>query len=153
METLRQLGELLLTSIPAIISILIVWGAYQSLVYRRLHQVLAERHTRTEGAVQNAQQQIASAEKRTAEYEQKLRDARSQIYKAQEAQHRQIMEHRNSALAEARRHADEMLSRARAATLQELEGAKASLQKQADSLADEIIDSILRPAAATEGGR
>lgn len=153
METLRQLGELLLTSIPAIISLLIVWGAYQSLVYRRLQQVLAERHARTEGAVQSAQQQIASAEKRTAEYEQKLRDARSQIYKTQEAQHQQIMEHRNSALAEARKHAEEMLSRARAATMQELETAKASLQKQADSLADEIIDSILRPAAATEGGR
>ncbi|HKW73887.1 MAG TPA: ATP synthase F0 subunit B [Terriglobales bacterium] len=153
METLRQLGELLLTSIPAIISLLIVWGAYQSLVYRRLQQVLAERHARTEGAVQNAQQQIATAERRTAEYEQKMREARSQIYKTQEAQHRQIMESRSSALAEARKHADEMLNRARAATVQELEAAKASLQKQADSLADEIIDSILRPAAATEGGR
>ena len=153
METLRQLGELLLTSIPAIISILIVWGAYQSLVYRRLHQVLVERHARTEGAVQSAHEQIASAEKRTSEYEQKLRDARSQVYKAQEAQHRQIMEHRSSALAEARKHADEMLDRARAATMQELEAAKVALHKQADSLADEIIDSILRPAAATEGGR
>lgn len=153
METLRQLGELLLTSIPAIISILIVWGAYQSLVYRRLHQVLVERHARTEGAVQSAHEQIASAEKRTSEYEQKMRDARSQVYKTQEAQHRQIMEHRSSALAEARKHADEMLDRARAATMQELEAAKAALQKQADSLADEIIDSILRPAAATEGGR
>lgn len=153
METLRQLGELLLTSIPAIISLLIVWSAYQSLVYRRLHQVLAERHTLTEGAVQSAHAQIASAEKRTAEYEQKMREARSQVYKTQEAQHRQIVEHRSSALAEARKHADEMLNRARAVTVQELEVAKATLQKQAEALADEIIDSILRPAAATEGGR
>jgi F-type H+-transporting ATPase subunit b len=153
METLRQLGELLLTSIPAIISILIVWGAYQSLVYRRLQQVLVERHARTEGAVQSAHAQIASAEQRTAQYEQKLREARSQVYKTQEVQHRQIMEHRSSALAEARKHADDILNRARTATMQELEAAKAGLQKQADSLADEIIDSILRPAAATEGGR
>ena len=40
-EILRQLGELLVSSVPTMISLLVVWGAYQVIVYRRLQQVLA----------------------------------------------------------------------------------------------------------------
>jgi F-type H+-transporting ATPase subunit b len=151
-ETLRQLGELLLTSIPAIISLLVVWGAYRSLVYKPLQRMLAERHARTEGAVQQARTEIASAETRTAEYEQKMREAAAQIYRHQEDRRKQMLEHRDLTLAEARRRAEEILESARASATQDLGAAKAVLQKQADSLADEIIDSILRPAAAA-GGR
>ena len=151
-ETLRQLGELLLTSIPAIISLLVVWGAYRSLVYKPLQRMLAERHARTEGAVQQARTEIASAETRTAEYEQKMREAAAQIYRQQEDRRKQMLEHRDLTLAEARRRAEEILESARASATQDLDAAKAVLQKQADSLADEIIDSILRPAAAA-GGR
>ena len=79
---LRQIGELLVNSIPTIISMLILWTAYTFLVHKKLQQVLAQRHALTEGAIERAQQEIAMAEKRTAEYEQRVREARSQIYKA-----------------------------------------------------------------------
>ena len=83
--TLRQLGELLLSSIPTIIFLLIVWAAYRLIVHKKLEQVLADRHTQTEGAIQRAQAEIASAEARTSEYEQRLREARSMIYNSQPA--------------------------------------------------------------------
>lgn len=151
-ETLRQLGELLLSSVPTIISLLVVWGAYRLLVSRPLHRVLEQRHAMTEGAIQQAQAEIASAEARTAEYEQKVREARAHIYKIQEANRRQVMEQRSAALAEARKQAEEMVKRARAATAEDVAAAKAGLQRQAEVLADEIIESILKPAAAA-GGR
>ncbi len=151
-ETLRQLGELLLASIPTIIALLVVWGAYRALVYSRLKQVLAERHALTEGAIQKAQEEIASAEARTAEYEQKVREARADIFKTQEAYRGRVIEQRNAAIAESRKQAEEMVKAARAATAQDVAAAKSSLQKQAESLADEIIESILRPAMAA-GGR
>lgn len=151
-ETLRQLGELLVSSVPTIISLLVVWGAYQLIVYRRLQQVLKQRHAMTEGAVQQAQAEIASAEVRTAEYEQKVREARAHIYKTQESNRRQVLEQRNAALAQARKQAEEMVKSARAATAQDLASAKAGLPKQAEALADQIIESILKPAAAA-GGR
>ena len=43
-ETVRQLGELLLSSIPTIIFLLIVWVAYRMIVHKRLEQVLGERY-------------------------------------------------------------------------------------------------------------
>jgi F-type H+-transporting ATPase subunit b len=148
MEIVTQIGELLLYSIPTIICLLVVWGSYRVLVYGKLQKVLAERHARTEGAIAQARQAIASAEQRTAEYEQKLREARTQIYAAQESYRKRIMDRRAEMLAEARQQSDEMVKTARSAVEQETLTVKAGLQKQAEALADQIIQSILRPAVA-----
>jgi F-type H+-transporting ATPase subunit b len=151
-ETLRQLGELLLSSVPAIIGLLIVWAAYRWLVYSPLQQVLGERQARTEGAIRQAQKEISSAEARTAEYERRVREARAQIYQSQEARSRRTMEGREVALAEARKQADTTVKNARAALEKDVLSAKATLQQQADGLANEIIESVLKPAVAM-GGR
>ncbi len=151
-ETLNQLGELLLNSIPAIISLVIVWTAYRWIVYGRLQQVLGERQARTEGAIQQAQREIASAEARTAEYERRVGEARAQIYQTQEVRRRRTMEEREAALAQARKLADATVKDARAALAEDTLAAKATLQQQADSLANQIIESVLKPAVAL-GGR
>ena len=79
-QTLRQLGELLLGTVPqyppGVLYIL-----YTFLVYRPLTAVLTERRSRTQGAMEKARADIASAEARTAEYEQRLREARQKIFK------------------------------------------------------------------------
>jgi F-type H+-transporting ATPase subunit b len=151
-DTLRQIGELLLSSIPAIISLAIVWAAYRALVYAPLQKVLGERQARTEGAIRQAQEQVSAAEARTAEYERRVREARSRIYLAQEARSRHIMQQRDAALAEARRHAEATIKTARLALEKEVLAAKATLQQQADALAAQIIDIVLKSAAAV-GGR
>jgi len=148
---LRQIGELLVNSIPTIISVLILWTAYRFIIHGKLRQVLAERHALTEGAIERAQQEIATAEKRTAEYEQRVRDARSQIYKTQQANRQRVMEERNTALAESRQRAGEMVKKARAVLEAETAGAKGTLEQQASVLADQVIAAVLKPAAA--GGR
>jgi F-type H+-transporting ATPase subunit b len=145
---LRQIGELLIKSIPTIISMLILWTAYTLLVHKKLQQVLARRHALTEGAIERAQQEIAIAEKRTAEYEQRVRDARSQIYKAQQANRQRVLDERNAALAESRKNAGDMVKKARVALEEDTVGAKAALEQQANVLADQVIARILKPAAA-----
>jgi len=150
MDILKQIGELLLSSIPTIILLLIVWIAYRNIVQRKLERVLGERHRRTEGAIQEAQSEIAKAEARTAEYEQRLREARAHVYQTQEARRRRLMEERSAALAEARQQADERVKRAGADLRKDVEEAKVGLGHQAEALASEIIHSILKPLAATE---
>lgn len=148
---LRQIGELLVNSIPTIISVLILWTAYTFLVHNKLRQVLEQRHALTEGAIERAQQEIAIAEKRTAEYEQRVREARSQIYKTQQANRQRVMDERNAALADARKNAGEMVKKARTALEKDTVAAKASLEQHANVLADQVIATVLKPAAA--GGR
>lgn len=154
-DQLKQVGELLFSSIPTIICLLVVWMAYRFVVHPRLAQVLQERHARTQGAIEQAQADIASAEKRVAEYEQKLREARAQIFTTQEKARNRVIEQRNNALAQARKQADDTAKAARSAMEQEVAATKETLQKQADALADEIIRSVLKPGAASAavGGR
>src|SRR5262245_24112818 len=132
-ETLKQIGELLLSSIPAIIGLLIVWAGYRWIVYSKLEKVLAERQARTEGAVQQAQREIAIAEERTAEYERRVREARAQIFQTQEARSRRTMEQREAALAQARKQAEVMVKDARAALAEDVSDARATLKQQAEA--------------------
>ena len=148
---LRQIGELLISSIPTIISLLIVWVSYRYIVHGKLQQVLEQRHALTQGAIQRAQEEIAKAEARTAEYEQRVREARAEIYKTQQANRQQVMDTRNAALAEARQQAGDKVKEARASLVSTVASSKAALRDQADALADKVIETVLKPAAA--GGR
>ena len=96
-QTLRQVGELLLGSIPTVIFVVLVYAVYNALVHKPLTKVLAERRSKTEGAVEKARADIAAAEARTAEYEQRLREARMAIFKAQGAQRQKAIQARASA--------------------------------------------------------
>jgi F-type H+-transporting ATPase subunit b len=147
-ETLRQLGGLLIGSIPTIILFLILYGAYRTLVHAPLERILAERRARTEGALEKARADIAAAEARTAEYEQSLRQARASIFKAQEARRQQALQTRAAAIAEARAKADMHVKQAKAALAQDVAASKGSLQAEAERMASEIIATLLRQAGA-----
>jgi F-type H+-transporting ATPase subunit b len=151
-QTLRQVGELLLGSIPTIILLLLLYGIYVALVHRPLGKVLAERRSKTEGAIEKARADIASAEARTAEYEQRLREARAVIFKRQEARRQQALQVRAAAVAEARAKAQVQIDQARAAIEQDKQVAQDGLQAESGKLAAEIIRTVLQPAIAG-GGR
>jgi F-type H+-transporting ATPase subunit b len=151
-ETIRQVGELLLGSIPTIILLLLLYGIYTMLVHKPLGRVLAERRSKTEGAIEKARADIASAEVRTAEYEQRLREARATVFKSQEARRQQALQVRAAAVAEARARAQSQVDQARSAIEQDKQAAQDGLQAESGKLAAEIIRAVLQPAAAG-GGR
>jgi len=72
---LKQVGELLLGAIPTAVILLLLYALYTNLVGKPLKKVLEQRRERTEGAVLKARADIAAAEAKTHEYEQRLRDA------------------------------------------------------------------------------
>jgi len=154
-QTLRQLGELLLGAVPTVIALSIVYVLYDVLVHRPLARVLAERHRLTEGAMDKARADIAAAEARTAEYEQRLREARASIFKAQEGRRQQAMQARADAVAQARAKAEEQVQQARADIDQDKQQALAKLEADAVRLATEIVRVIMQPIAAPSqaGGR
>jgi F-type H+-transporting ATPase subunit b len=143
---LSQLGGLLLGSVPTIIFMVLLYGFYAVVVHKPLTAVLAERHHRTQGAIEKARADIAAAEAQTADYEQRLREARVSIFKGQEARRQQAMQARAEALAKARERAQALVEQARGAMDSEKEAARASLKAEAVRLATEIIRSVLQPA-------
>ncbi len=149
-QTLRQLGELLLQAIPTVIMFLMVYVGYRLLVHKPLMRVLEERYSKTQGAVEKARADIADAEAKTAEYEQRLRESRLALVRAQEARLHEVMEVRNTVLNKAREQAAAKVAAARAALEKDVEVAKASLQADADRLSQEVIATILKPVAMAQ---
>ena len=147
-ETLRQLGGLLLGSIPTIILLTLLYVTYTSVLHERLEAVLAERHNRTEGAIERARADIAAAEARTQEYKQRLREARMAVFKTQQSRRQQTLRARAAALAEARAIAHEKVLEARAEIEREKVRAQTGLQAEAVRLASEIIRTVLQPVRA-----
>jgi F-type H+-transporting ATPase subunit b len=147
-ETLRQLGELLLQSIPTIVCLLVVYLGYWALVHKPLMRVLAERHSRTQGAIEKARADVAAAEAKTAAYEQQLREAKLSVFRAQEARRQKALQIRNDLLSQARVQALAKVAEARKAMERDVELAKGGLQAEADKLANDVIATVLRPALA-----
>jgi F-type H+-transporting ATPase subunit b len=144
-ETLRQVGELLLGSIPTIIFMVLLYGIYTALVHKPLVKVLAERRSKTEGAIEKARADIAAAEARTAAYEQRLREARVAVFKHQEALRQQALQARAALLSEARNKAQAQVDQARRAIEEDKVAAQAGLEGESGKLAAEIIRIVLRP--------
>ena len=147
--TLRQAGQLLLDAIPTVVMLLLIYAVYQMLLRKPLERVLTERRARTEGAAAKARADVASAETRTQDYEQKLREAKLAVFKAQEARRTQAQQMRAKAMAEARQAAQQQIREARLAIDQDMAAAKAGLQAETQRLASEIIRTILKPTGAS----
>jgi F-type H+-transporting ATPase subunit b len=145
-NTLKQVGELLLGSIPTVVLLLLLYAIYQNLVRKPLERVLGERRERTEGAVAKARADVAAAEARTDEYEQKLRDARMAVFKAQDARRQQAQQMRAQAMAEARTRAQQQIREARVAIEQDMAAARTGLQAETERLATDIIHRVLKPS-------
>jgi len=147
-QTLRQLGELLLGAVPTVILMATLYILYTLLVHRPLTVVLAERRNRTQGAMEKARADIAAAEARTAEYEQRLREARQKVFKNQEARRQQATQSRAQAVNQARARAQEQVKQARAGIEVDKQQAMSKLQSDAARLATDIVRIVLRPMAS-----
>ncbi len=152
-ETYRQIGELLLQSIPTVIFMVLLYGLYTALVHKPLLRVLVERRSKTEGAIEKARADMAAAEARTAEYEQKLREARLAMFKTQEARRQQAAQARAAVVAEARGKAQAHVAEARAGIEKDKVAAQETLQAESGRLAIEIIRSLLHTGQAPAGAR
>ena len=147
-ETLRQLGELLLGAVPTVIMLVLLYALYTALVHKPLGRVLEERRGKTEGAVEKSKADIAAADARTAEYEQKLRDARAAVFRAQEARLQAAAQVRANAMKEARTKAQAQVQAAKAQIESDRAVAEKNLQGDVAALAQEIVRRVLQPAGA-----
>src|SRR5690349_20636235 len=156
-ETLRQLGELAFGAIPTIILFVLIWILYRVIVHNALIRALSERRSQTVGATEKARTDTAAADRKTAEYEQKLRDARLAVFKSQETRRERVLVEKTMAVAEARAAAEAMIASARAQIQKESEIAKVRIEAESSNLAREIIRSILRTGSESKqpalGGR
>ncbi len=126
----------------------VLYALYSVIVHKPLGRVLKERHGRTEGAVEKSKADIAAADARTSEYEQKLREARAAVFRAQEAKRQAALQVRTNAVNEARAKAQAQVQAAKADIESDRAVAEKSLQGESAALAQEIVRRVLQPAGA-----
>jgi F-type H+-transporting ATPase subunit b len=145
---LHQLGELLLKAVPTFLLVILLNFYLKSVFFKPLEKILHQRYEATEGARKAAEESLARASAKTAEYEAALRAARSEIYQDQEKLHKELQEREAAQIADARRAADAAVKAAKADLSRDVEVAKQSLERDSEILANQITESILRRSAA-----
>jgi F-type H+-transporting ATPase subunit b len=158
-EILRQLVPLLIGSVPTMIIFLVLVLAYKYILLGPLLKVLAERRSRTAGAVERAQAAIAAADAKAQEYETKLRAARAEIFHARENRIKAWSAERESALSDARQAARTRIIAEKATLEAQAATSRHEIERTIDTLATDILKAVLpsTPAAqntiTSEGAR
>jgi len=146
-EIIQQVGTLMLGAVPTVLLFIVLVLSYQFLVQAPLTAALKQRRARTDGAVEDAQNAMAQAEARAAEYAARLRQARADLYKVREQCTKQWYVERDAALDAARKVAALKVSQARAELEAEAVAARKSIQASAGELANQVVLAVLPLAA------
>jgi F-type H+-transporting ATPase subunit b len=142
-------GQLIIGALPTSFLFIALVLCYQFLVQKPLSRVLEERRARTEGAVEDAHRAVAKAEARAAEYANKLRQARAEIFKIREQRIQQWNAERDAVLDEARKAAAQKVGQAKAELESEAAGARQSIQASSAELARQVVRAVLPLAAGS----
>ncbi len=148
-EILRQLGELVLGSVPTMVLFILLVIAYGLLVRRPLDRILAERRKRTTGAVEQARGAIAAAEAETTAYEDKLRKAKAEIFQARDQKLKQWNAERDAAIEQVRRSTQERILAAKLDIEQSATTARTQIEGMSAELSSRIL-SVMLPAGVTQ---
>ena len=138
-QILNQLGGLVLGAVPTMVLFILLVIAYGFLVRRPLERILAERRARTSGAVEQARGAIAAAEANTSAYEDKLRAAKAEIFRAREEKLKQWNAEREAALEEVRNSTRQRVLTAKL----DIEHSATDARNQIETLSGELTTRIL----------
>ena len=142
-QTLQALGGILLKAIPTVILLLILHAYLRAVLFTPLEKMLRQRGELTEGARKAADQSLAAAEAKAAEYEAKLREARGAVYKEQEETRKRWLEDQTAQVAQSRSSAEAAVRKAKEELATEAGATRASLAETSSALADQIATSLL----------
>jgi F-type H+-transporting ATPase subunit b len=142
-QTLQPLVGILQKAVPTIFLLLFLYFYLKSMLFGPLAKVQKQRDALTKGARKTAEESLASAERKTAEFENKLRDARSEVYREQEEMRKKWLADQTAQVEQAREKAVAAARAAKEQIAREAVDAKATLSTTSNQLADQIASSIL----------
>ena len=137
---LKQIEGLILGSIPTVVFFVALVVAYGYLVRRPLDRVLAERRTRTSGAMEQAKGAMSAAEAETAVFEDKLRSAKAEIFATRDHKLKEWAEQREHALEQVRTETQEKVKTAK----REIEHSVVTARTQIEGMSDELSARIMK---------
>jgi F0F1-type ATP synthase membrane subunit b/b' len=151
-DIFSQLGHLFVQTIPTVIFVFLLFVILDRIFFRPLTAVLKQREEATAGALARAREQAATAETKTREYEEAFQAARQEVYRQRELDRRSTLTERDAAVKKAREQAEVMIREAQAALADEVTRTKVELDRDCQTLAEEISQSLVGPESPAGGG-
>lgn len=142
-QTLQALGGILIKAIPTVIFLLFLHFFFRIMLFGPLRKVLKEREDLTAGARLAAEASLAAADRKAAEYEAQLREARAEVYKEQEETRRRWLADQSAQVAEARSSAEATVKKAKFEVASEAASARQNLFETSAAIADQIATAVL----------
>src|SRR6185437_371510 len=146
-QTFQALGGIMVKAIPTVILLIILHFYLKAVLFSPIRKMLKERDDLTEGARRAAEASLAAAEKKTADYEAKLRDAKAEVYREQEEIRKGWLADQAAQVAKAREEQEATVKQARFEISSEAAAARQTLLETSAALADDIASSVLAKRA------
>jgi len=156
-EIVHQLGELFLQAVPTVLIILLFYFILRGIFFKPLLAAMAERNARTVGAQKAAEVAQARALEKAKQYQDALKQARTQVYAEQEAARKKVLEERAALIKEARTAATAQVASAKERIAAEVTAARREIEATVAQLSAEIARRILespgRPGGSAREAR
>ena len=145
--TLKALGDILIKAVPTLFLVILLHFYLKRIFFKPLEKVLHARYEATEGARKQADLSLEKARHKTAEFEEALRAARTEIWREQEEARRKQRQEQQSAINEARDSAAGTVKQAREQIAGDVSAARHNLIAESEALADQIVKTIVERRA------
>ena len=146
--TLKDLVDLLINAVPTIIFFILLTFYLKYVFFKPLRRILDERKAATEGVRELAERAFEQADRKTSEFERALHEARLELQKEHEILRQQWQSEQLEQITKARAEAEHQIEAARAEISREVERAQSELDQNIQTMADQIVRSLLRRRAA-----
>lgn len=151
MDILHQLGELFLEAAPTVVLVFLFYLFTRWSFFKPIQKAMNERAALIEGARTEATQFEAEAKQELDTYNQRLGDARRQIFSEQEQARNSVLEERARLLKAMRARTQEEVAAAKQRIAVEFATAQRELESQVPELATQIARSIVERPSRLEG--
>jgi len=147
---LHSAGALLIQALPTFIVVALLHWYLKTTLFQPLEKVLADRYAETKGAREQSAAALQSAETKVAEYDLKLRAARTEIYQEQDVWRKKLLAEQTDAVSKAREETHMQIVAAKADILAQVEQVRNTEQarnimtRDAEGLADLVVAKILK---------
>jgi F-type H+-transporting ATPase subunit b len=149
--------ELFFQVVPIVLILLVFYAVLRVLFFKPLLKVIAEREARTIGAQKAAEEAQKAAAQKVKQYQDALKQARSEVYLEQEAARKKVLDERAALLKEARAKTGAFVNGQRERIAAEVLAARreieASITQFAALVARRVLQSTRPPSATPRESR
>jgi F-type H+-transporting ATPase subunit b len=131
--------------------ILVMVAVLNRTLFRPINQILAERETQTEGSMAEARSLINRVREKIREYEQRLREARSDGYQLLEQRRLESLRERQERVSQLKNEISSWIAQQKSELQREAQSARETLSQNSRELATQIAARILeRPSTGNQ---